>query len=70
MSTKQAVRLSPTHEIMGLSDSKVSEYVSSKRRNMELGDVIGRLNYELMFGPHDQRGAAGAALEKLGFVLD
>ena len=70
MSTKQAVHMSPTHEIMGLCDSKISEYVNVKRRNMELGDVIGRLNYELMFGPRDQRSEAGAALQKLGFVLD
>lgn len=70
MSTKLAALESPTDEILELCETKVSDYVNSKRRNMELGDIIGRLNYELMFGPKHQRHTAGAALEKLGFVLD
>lgn len=65
-----AVETSPTREILSLSQSKVSSYIASKRRNMELGGIIAKLNHELMFGSADKRKGASAALEKLGYVLD
>ena len=61
---------SPTREILNLSHAKVPDYISSKRRNLELGGIIAKLNHELMFGTDEKRKGAGQALEKLGYVLD
>ncbi len=70
MTNHIAVETSPTREILQLKKSNVPEYVASKRRNLELGGIIAKLNHELMFGSAEKRQGAGAALEKLGFVLD
>jgi len=65
-----AVTKSPTSEILGLSQTRVHDYVSRKRRGAELGGIIAKLNHELMFGDDTTRANAGRALEKLGYVLD
>ena len=61
---------SPTAEILKLSSAKVPDYISKKRRNLELGGIIAKLNHELIFGSDDTRADASDALEKLGYVLD
>lgn len=70
MTNHIAVETSPTREILNLNQAKVSDYIARKRRNLELGGIIAKLNHELMFGTEAKRKGAGAALQKLGFVLD
>lgn len=65
-----AVELSPTREILSLNQATVPDYIAKKRRKLELGGIIAKLNHELMFGSDDKRQGASAALEKLGYVLD
>ena len=65
-----AVETSPTREILNLTKSRVPDYIASKRRNLELGGIIAKLNHELMFGSDDIRRSASDALQKLGYVLD
>jgi len=70
MNQQTVIAVSPTIEILKLTDAQVPEYVSKKRRKHELGGIIGKLNHELMFGTSNKRRNASAALEKLGYVLD
>jgi len=70
MNDQTVIATSPTIEILNLLDTQVSDYVAAKRRNHQLGGIIGKLNHELMFGTSNKRKNAGAALEKLGYVLD
>ena len=65
-----AVETSPTSEILSLNQAKVSDYIARKRRSLELGGIIAKLNHELMFGTEAKRKGASAALQKLGYVLD
>ncbi len=61
---------SPTREILTMPQTQVAAYINAKRRNLELGGIIAKLNHELMFGDDEQRKSAGEALKKLGYVLD
>lgn len=70
MSDHIAVETSPTREILNLNAARIPDYIDRKRRSLELGGIIAKLNHELMFGSADKRRGASAALEKLGYVLD
>ena len=61
---------SPTREILKLNQSRIPEYINNKRRTLELGGIIAKLNHELMFGSDETRQDASNALTKLGYVLD
>lgn len=70
MTDQTIIATSPTREILNLSPAGVSDYITSKRRTLELGGIIAKLNHELMFGNDVKRKSASEALQKLGYVLD